>query len=113
MGINYVRVESKGATCASIKLMGAICASNEEIIVIEGRLLEFSTRVGTCAIVEIMLSHAINGGRVLVALGTPLVRCCCDELGMTNEYQSFCRIVDSSNLTFRMIMIFLSLSTQQ
>jgi len=32
---------------------------------------------------------------------------------MTNEYQSLCRIVDSSNLTFRMIMIFLFLGTQQ
>jgi hypothetical protein len=73
VGINYVRAESKGATCASIKLVAAICASNEETIVIEGRLLEFSTRVGTCAVVEIMLSHAINGGRVLVVLGTPLI----------------------------------------
>ncbi len=57
-------------------------------------MLESLTREGTCEIVEIMLSHATNGDRVLVALRIMLVKCCCDELGMINEYQSLCRIVD-------------------
>jgi hypothetical protein len=92
--------------------VGATCAFNEETTVIEGRLFESLTRANTCAIVEIMLSHATNGVRILVALRIMLVKCCCDELGMTNEYQSLCRIVDSSNLTIRMIMIFLFLGIQ-
>jgi hypothetical protein len=46
------------------------------------------TRSGTCAIVKTMLSHATNGVRVLVTPKTPLVKCCCDELGMIYEYLS-------------------------
>jgi len=82
-GINYVAAESIRATCVSTKSMGANCA-----IINEGRLFESSTRVGTCTIVETMLSHATNGVKVLVAPKTPPIKCCCDELGMTNEYLS-------------------------
>ncbi len=64
----------------SIELVETIYASNKETIVIEGRLLQSSTRVGTCVVVEIVLSHATNGDKVLVVLGTPLIKCCCDEL---------------------------------
>jgi hypothetical protein len=105
--------EIGGINCVLITFVGTNCASNEKTTIIEGRLLESSTRACTCVVVETMLSHAINGVKVLVALGTLLVKCCYDELGMINEYRSLCRIVDSSNLTFHMIMIFLSLSTQQ
>jgi hypothetical protein len=60
-----------------------------------------------------MLSHATNNVGILVVPGILLVKCCYDELGMIDEYLSLCRIVDSSNLTFHVIMIFLYLGTQQ
>jgi hypothetical protein len=88
MGINCVVAKSTRATYVSTKSMGANCAYDKETTINEGRLLESSTRLGTCTIVETMLSRATNGVRVLVIPKTPLVKCCCDELGMTNEYLS-------------------------
>ncbi len=76
------------ATYVSTKSMGKICAYDKETTINEGGLFESSTRSGTCTIVETMLSRATNGVKVLVTPKTPLVKCCCDELGMTDEYLS-------------------------
>jgi hypothetical protein len=88
MRINYVVTKSMKATYVSMKSMGASCAYDKETTINEGRLLESSTRSGTCAIVKTMLSHATNGVKVLITLKTPLIKCCSDELGMIDEYLS-------------------------
>jgi hypothetical protein len=88
MGISCVVAKSMRATYMSTKSMGANCAYDKKTTINEGRLFESSTRSSTCAIVETMLSHATNSVRVFITPKTPLVKCCCDELGMTNEYIS-------------------------
>ncbi len=86
MGISYVVAKSTKATYVSTKSMGANCTYDKETTINEGRLLESSTRSCTCTIIETMLSRATNGVRVLVTPKTPLVKCCCDGLGMIDEY---------------------------
>jgi len=88
MRINYVVAKSMRATYVSMKSMGASCAYDKETTINEGRLLESSTRLGTCTIIKTMLSHATNGVRVLITLKNPLIKCCSNELRMIDEYLS-------------------------
>ncbi len=47
MEINCVATESMGTTYLSVESMGAICAFDDKTRINEGKLLEFSTWVGT------------------------------------------------------------------
>ncbi len=75
-GISCVATETMGITYVSIESMGANCAFDDKTTINEGKLFESSTRVGTCIVIEVMLSHAINSVGILVVSGTSLVKCC-------------------------------------